>query len=201
MSALPVDDLSSDDDEVVITPEEQEILDMYKERQNNLMKRCPNIIDNWNWHIKTRADIQKHTLLYDIGPLDTYPTVGVSNCNLPFARNNVLIWVNPKSIISVNLGFISNKHVFLYEWKTTGIVIRPVYTFDRNLTANDMRFLDQLYQLKRDVSTTHIASKFESVIRLIPGSYQNSSWRQLDGFFGMYYNDATRELSAYAPAL
>jgi hypothetical protein len=41
--------------------------------------------------------------------------------------------------------------------------------------------------------------KFESVIRLIPGSYQNGDWRQLDGFFGMYYNEKTMEVSEYPP--
>ena len=41
----------------------------------------------------------------------------------------------------------------------------------------------------------------ESVIRLIPGSYKNGNWRQLDGFFGMYYNDVTNELSHVPPAV
>jgi hypothetical protein len=41
--------------------------------------------------------------------------------------------------------------------------------------------------------------KFESVIRLIPGSYKNSDWRQLDGFFGMYFNETTMEVSQVAP--
>jgi hypothetical protein len=40
---------------------------------------------------------------------------------------------------------------------------------------------------------------FESVIRLIPGSYKNGSWRQLDGFFGMYFNEATMEVSEVPP--
>jgi hypothetical protein len=198
MSALP------DDDEpecIVLTPEEIEVLAMYKERQTKLMKRCPSIIDTWNWHNKTRADIQKHTLLYEIGPLETYPTIGVVPGNPPLSRNSILMWINPGSPISANLGFIGNKHVFLYEWNSTGVVVRPVYTFDQKLTANNMRLLDSLYQLQKGANTTHIASKFESVIRLIPGSYQNGSWRQLDGFFGMYYNDVTRELSVSAPAL
>jgi hypothetical protein len=64
-----------------------------------------------------------------------------------------------------------------------------------------MRLLDKLYQLKRGVNTTNIASKFESVVRLIPGSYRHGAWRQLDGFFGMYYNDVTHELSVSAPSL
>ena len=208
MSAPPVNnDPSNDDDEwyedtnnVVITPEEREVLCMYKERQDKLMKRCPSIIDTWNWHIKTRADIQKYNLLYEIGPLDTYPNVGIIN-NSPLSRHNTLMWVNPTSPISTNLGFIGNKQVFLYEWDSTGVIVRPVYTFNQNLTARDMHLLDKLYQLKRNVNTTNIASKFESIIRLIPGSYQNGSWRQLDGFFGMYYNDETRELSVYPPRI
>jgi len=44
-----------------------------------------------------------------------------------------------------------------------------------------------------------IRKKFESIIRLIPGSYKNSNWRQLDGFFGMYYNETTMELSEFPP--
>jgi len=207
MSTLP-DDSSYTDEEwykatsnAVCVPQDLEVLAMYTERQTKLMKRCPAIIDTWNWHTKTRDDIQKHTLLYEIGPLETYPTIGVVPNNPPFSRNNTLIWVNPGSAISVNLGFIGNKQVFLYEWDTTGVTVRPVYTFDQPLTANDMRLLDKLYQLKRGVNTTQIASKFESVIRLIPGSYQHGAWRQLDGFFGMYYNNDTYELSVLPPAL
>jgi hypothetical protein len=41
--------------------------------------------------------------------------------------------------------------------------------------------------------------KFESVIRLIPGSYKNGDWRQLDGFFGMYFNETTMEVSEVPP--
>jgi len=41
--------------------------------------------------------------------------------------------------------------------------------------------------------------KFESIVRIIPGSYQNGDWRQLDGFFGMYYNENTMEVSEYPP--
>ena len=42
--------------------------------------------------------------------------------------------------------------------------------------------------------------KFESIIRIIPGSYQNGDWRQLDGFFGMYFNEKTMEVSEDLPA-
>lgn len=47
--------------------------------------------------------------------------------------------------------------------------------------------------------TFYYERKFESVIRLIPGSYKNGAWRQLDGFFGMYFNEKTLELSDVPP--
>ena len=43
--------------------------------------------------------------------------------------------------------------------------------------------------------------KFQSIIRLIPGFYKNGNWRQLDGFFGMYFNETTMELSEVPPPL
>jgi len=39
--------------------------------------------------------------------------------------------------------------------------------------------------------------KFESVIRLIPGSYKNGDWHQMDGFFGLYFNQATMEVNEF----
>lgn len=42
---------------------------------------------------------------------------------------------------------------------------------------------------------------FESVIRLIPGSYSNGSWKQLDGFFGAYINEETMEIMAGPPTM
>lgn len=56
-----------------------------------------------------------------------------------------------------------------------------IATSFRNYTAgNEYKVLDA-------------RKKFESIIRLIPGSYQNSDWKQLDGFFGLYYNEKTME--------
>ena len=43
------------------------------------------------------------------------------------------------------------------------------------------------------------AKKFESIIRLIPGSYKNGDWKQLDGFFGTYFNETTMEFSEVPP--
>jgi hypothetical protein len=52
-----------------------------------------------------------------------------------------------------------------------------------------------------DVPQSDALKKFESIIRLIPGSYKNGSWRQLDGFFGMYFNETTMEVSEVPPPL
>jgi hypothetical protein len=48
-------------------------------------------------------------------------------------------------------------------------------------------------------SSNTILKRFESIIRLIPGSYKNGAWKQLDGFFGMYFNEETMELSEVPP--
>ena len=42
---------------------------------------------------------------------------------------------------------------------------------------------------------------FESIIRYIPGGYKNGHWKQLNGFYGMYLNEATMELSYIPPTL
>ena len=44
---------------------------------------------------------------------------------------------------------------------------------------------------------TQAIKDFESIIRIIPGSFQNGDWRQLDGFFGMYFNETTMEVSEF----
>ena len=50
-----------------------------------------------------------------------------------------------------------------------------------------------------DKAQSDALKKFETIIRLIPGSYKNGSWRQLDGFFGMYFNETTMEVSEVPP--
>jgi hypothetical protein len=55
--------------------------------------------------------------------------------------------------------------------------------------------------LAGDTAPSKSLKKFETIIRLIPGSYKNGSWRQLDGFFGMYFNETTMEVSEVPPSL
>ena len=40
---------------------------------------------------------------------------------------------------------------------------------------------------------------FETICRLIPGGYKNGDWKQMDGFFGVYFNETTMEVSEVPP--
>jgi len=42
---------------------------------------------------------------------------------------------------------------------------------------------------------------FQTILRLIPGSYKNGPWKQLDGFFGPYMNQETLEINSFIPEL
>jgi len=53
--------------------------------------------------------------------------------------------------------------------------------------------------IKGDLNNFHNLKNLELTLRLIPGSYKNGSWRQLDGFFGMYINEITMEVSELPP--
>ena len=104
----------------------------------------------------------------------------------------------------------------------SGLVVIPIYTFNEQLNLKQTKMLslllgfNHLYHIPAfygrrsrsgvletafrnygsDVILAAILDarkKFESIIRLIPGSYQNSDWKQLDGFFGLYYNEKTME--------
>lgn len=123
--------------------------------------------------------------------------------------------------------FITNKNVFrVYPCPPTGPVLCAVYTFHSALTKKQIIMLEkgvaiscvdfygnrtlslmdrmsdyQDYQKDSELKRMNASKKFESVIRLIPGSYQNGDWRQLDGFFGMYFNETTMEVSEVPPPL
>jgi hypothetical protein len=84
----------------------------------------------------------------------------------------------------------------------------PVYIFKEQLSLQFAKLLINARLYPNSVhptSVNHTVSKpnnyrdIESIIRIIPGEYKNGNWRQLDGFFGMYYNDVTGELSHLPP--
>jgi hypothetical protein len=100
----------------------------------------------------------------------------------------------------------------------SGLFVIPIYTFNEPLNLKQTKMLLLLlghnrsyysppfpdggavkqlafrnYTRGDEYKVLDARKKFESVIRLIPGSYQNSDWKQLDGFFGLYYNEKTME--------
>ena len=57
------------------------------------------------------------------------------------------------------------------------------------------------YALQDKLNLNHMQGmkNFESIIRLIPGSYKNGDWKQMDGFVGIYFNETTMEVSEIPP--
>ena len=106
-----------------------------------------------------------------------------------------------------------------YDTVVSGLFVIPIYTFNEPLNLKQTKMLlllldpNNLYYSTpfpdsrsgviatgfRNYTSGHeykvldARKKFESIIRLIPGSYQNRDWKQLDGFFGLYYNEKTME--------
>ena len=55
--------------------------------------------------------------------------------------------------------------------------------------------------MTRTFAPVDALEKFEQIIRLIPGSFQNGDWVALGGFFGMYFNKKTLEISEGPPPM
>ena len=127
----------------------------------------------------------------------------------------------PSSDIYVLSYIITNKNIYrVWGQGYPTLKVCVIYTFTKALTKKQTLFLeygianrnsghgcllDRLVSCHYSNNTLSIEAhhsapkKFESVIRLIPGSYKNGDWKQLDGFFGMYFNEVTMELSEVPP--
>lgn len=113
---------------------------------------------------------------------------------------------------------ITDHNVYSLRYnRKTGLVTIPIYTFNEPLNLKQTKMLslllgynysyypslipntssvihDMFYrEFGKEYMILDARKKFESIIRLIPGSYQNKDWKQLDGFFGLYYNEKTME--------
>jgi hypothetical protein len=116
---------------------------------------------------------------------------------------------------------ITNKNFYQIRSEENKNFLDIYYTFDNELSSKDIAIISQLFVRKGKYNTSFIeeqvslnygylsnnavnymiTKKIESVIRLIPGSYKNGDWEQLDGFYGMYFNRKTLELSEFPPPL
>ena len=113
---------------------------------------------------------------------------------------------------------ITNKNFYQIRSEENKNFLDIYYTFDNELSSKDIAIISQLFVRKgkynislieEELSSNNYTrygvlqmnSKIESVIRLVPGSYKNGDWEQLDGFYGMYFNRKTLELSEFPPPL
>jgi hypothetical protein len=118
--------------------------------------------------------------------------------NILFGCKSIHHWITTKSL------YITPKGLFIYDLTTN--LWCPMYLFNKQLCAKDIHILRQLQDLYTISYSGYwnqghpmALSNVEAVIRLIPGGYKNGSWRQLNGIFGMYYNEETNELSRFPP--
>lgn len=90
----------------------------------------------------------------------------------------------------------------------------PLYTFDQPLTIETAIMLtykgiseillsiQPLFTNDWDGSFSYPFSRnLDTFFRLIPGSYKNGTWKQLNGIDGLYMNDVKRECRMYPPSL
>jgi len=105
---------------------------------------------------------------------------------------------------------LTNKNILMVFHQATNpeeIAICPIYSFTNplNLKQTQMFLNIALYNPSKMngpyVSVHDSPKRIESIIRSVPGKYSNGLWTQLDGFFGMYLNEDTMELSAVPPPL
>jgi hypothetical protein len=89
-------------------------------------------------------------------------------------------------------------------------IIRPLYTFNKPLSVSYIGMLlssDIFQSINSDggymwsATPSSTLKRFETVMRIVPGSYKNGGWKQLDGFYGVYYNEAKMELSGIPPPI
>jgi hypothetical protein len=68
-----------------------------------------------------------------------------------------------------------------------------------NSFLSRMYAMDVVGPLVPKLDESYSVNCFQTIVRLIPGSYKNSPWRPLDGFFGPYLNEDTLEITTPIP--
>ena len=170
--------------------------------QEEYIKRC----DNFN------KIVDQFKLTGEITLFLRTPTTG-TDANGKFGDGN-----NGIMITNRNVYFLYFKRIVI---TSEGLVISPMYTFTETLNSKYVELIYNMTQLP--INGKRVSSKiptmkygpskelkaheldftknFESIIRYIPGGYINGHWKQLDGFYGMYLNEQTMELSDIPPPL
>ncbi len=104
---------------------------------------------------------------------------------------------------------ITTKYVLriIYIQSQSKYIICPIYMFDSELTENNIIMIDNFInnnpvmvgRRHRIVDYIIYRKKFEYIINNIPGSYKNGPWKQVEGLFGLYFNEETTEFSEIPP--
>ena len=103
----------------------------------------------------------------------------------------------------------TNKAIYTYYpnavSSATHDIISCIYVFTSPLNHKYTSHIANMFYVdcKRPEYQLNVCcpKNFELLIRLIPGSYSNGAWKQLDGFFGPYFNEETMEISAVPPPM
>lgn len=124
-------------------------------------------------------------------------------------------------IFSVGL-ILTNCHLYQLQYKIVGNEFYPsrIYSFEKPLTRANAELLSCILKkddyigesiwskvnrvlMQKSENKTHIKGlkSFETIVRIIPGGYLNGKWKQLDGFFGVYYNSETNQISEIPPKM
>ena len=88
-----------------------------------------------------------------------------------------------------------NEPLNLKQTKMLSLLLGYNYSYYPSLIPNSPSVIHEMFnrEFGKEYMILDARKKFESIIRLIPGSYQNKDWKQLDGLFGLYYNEKTME--------
>lgn len=145
-----------------------------------------------------------------IGYMSSSSSVLKNSVDIHTARNEVILRElhidNKCSVFSItNTGLYCYRQIYKPILKNEFYNCIPVYVFTEPLSLKYAKLLHNSVAQGNPSSINSVSSgnfyrDIDSILRLIPGSYKNGNWRQLDESFGMYYNDVTNELSDLPPA-
>ena len=161
-----------------------------------------------------------HAHIRKVDILDRFGTSRISKYDTLVASGHTLLIGFARSNIP-GVTMVTNKGVFIDTNGNSDIC--PLYTFTNPLDMKQSQMILQLSAAMWNCKLTDLLQykpehqdytgpkrsghcdmdhkKFESIIRLIPGSYSNGAWKQLDGFFGAYINEETMEIMGGAPPM
>jgi len=104
------------------------------------------------------------------------------------------------------LNFAMMKYIrdnFLKKYPAQNVGV--IFDFDKKVVRENGGYYNFLSLIPNaDANISNMVSfpqQYEEIIRVLPGSYQNGDWVALGGFFGLYFNMKTFEISVKSPKI